>query len=178
MKIVRLLLCNSCNSCNSPQFGIVLHVLHVLHSHSNPRNETALEAELLSHLAAFPLWASGVRKWATPAHLYEVRPQKDKRGFDLISDALPFGRLWYLEVDDAIDYAKHYSRSHNAVIRVLRWGLATSSKRTSTRAISKNRNCRFSLRIKLVGVGFSYAFLRIPCGLPAILMWLEDFAMP
>ena len=28
-------------------------------------------------------------------HVYEVRPRKDKRGFDLISDALPFGRLWY-----------------------------------------------------------------------------------
>jgi hypothetical protein len=28
------------------------------------------------------------------AHAYEVRPRKDKRGVDLISDALPFGRLW------------------------------------------------------------------------------------
>ena len=28
-------------------------------------------------------------------HSYEVRPRKDRRGFDLISDALPFGRLWY-----------------------------------------------------------------------------------
>jgi hypothetical protein len=28
------------------------------------------------------------------AHVYEVRPCKDKRGVDLISDALPFGRLW------------------------------------------------------------------------------------
>src|SRR6516225_10736682 len=27
--------------------------------------------------------------------IYEVRPRKDKRGVDLISDALPFGRLWY-----------------------------------------------------------------------------------
>jgi len=27
-------------------------------------------------------------------HIYEVRPRKDKRGVDLISDALPFGRLW------------------------------------------------------------------------------------
>jgi hypothetical protein len=27
-------------------------------------------------------------------HVYEVRPRKDKRGVDLISDALPFGRLW------------------------------------------------------------------------------------
>ena len=26
--------------------------------------------------------------------VYEVRPRKDKRGVDLISDALPFGRLW------------------------------------------------------------------------------------
>src|SRR5205814_1029267 len=26
-------------------------------------------------------------------HVYEVRPRKDKRGVDLISDALPFGRL-------------------------------------------------------------------------------------
>jgi hypothetical protein len=31
----------------------------------------------------------------TDAHIYEVRPRKDKRGVDLISDALPFGRLWY-----------------------------------------------------------------------------------
>ena len=29
-----------------------------------------------------------------PAHICEVRPRKDKRGVDLISDALPFGRLW------------------------------------------------------------------------------------
>jgi hypothetical protein len=27
--------------------------------------------------------------------LYEVRPRKDKRGVDLISDALSFGRLWF-----------------------------------------------------------------------------------
>jgi hypothetical protein len=26
-------------------------------------------------------------------HVYEVRPRKDKRGVDLISDVLPFGRL-------------------------------------------------------------------------------------
>ena len=26
-------------------------------------------------------------------HVYEVRPRKDRRGFDLISEALPFGRL-------------------------------------------------------------------------------------
>ena len=30
-------------------------------------------------------------------YLYEVRPRKDHRGVNLISDALPFGRLWYDE---------------------------------------------------------------------------------
>jgi hypothetical protein len=44
--------------------------------------------------------------------------RKDHRGVDLISDALPFGGLWYLEVRDAVDYARFYSRSHDAVIRV------------------------------------------------------------
>jgi hypothetical protein len=55
------------------------------------------------------------------AHVYEVRPRKDHRGVDLISDALPFGRLWYGEpnaVSNAIGYAEHRSRSHGAVIRV------------------------------------------------------------
>ena len=27
-------------------------------------------------------------------HTYEARPRRDKRGFDLISDALPFGRSY------------------------------------------------------------------------------------
>ena len=54
-------------------------------------------------------------------HVYEVRPRKDNRGVDLISDALPFGRLWYGEpnaISNAVDYAKFFSRSHPAVIRV------------------------------------------------------------
>ena len=44
-----------------------------------------------------------------PQHVYEVRPRKDKRGVDLISDALPFGRLWYdgpNAVSHAIGYAE------------------------------------------------------------------------
>jgi hypothetical protein len=54
-------------------------------------------------------------------HVYEVRPRKDRRGVDLISDVLPFGRLWYdgpNAVTNAIGYAMHSSRSHDAVIRV------------------------------------------------------------
>jgi len=52
-------------------------------------------------------------------HLYEIRPRKDHRGLNLISDA--FGRLWYGEPDaisNAIGHAKFFSRSHDAVIRV------------------------------------------------------------
>jgi len=47
--------------------------------------------------------------------------REDKRGVDLISDVLPFGRLWYdgpNAASNAIGYATHYSRSHGAVIRV------------------------------------------------------------
>jgi hypothetical protein len=31
----------------------------------------------------------------TSQRVYEIRPRKDRRGVDLISDALPFGALWY-----------------------------------------------------------------------------------
>ena len=54
-------------------------------------------------------------------HLYEVRLCKNPRGVDLISDALPFGRLWYGEpnaISNAMSYAKFFSRSLDAVIRV------------------------------------------------------------
>jgi hypothetical protein len=53
--------------------------------------------------------------------VYEIRPRKDRRGVDLISDTLPFGRLWYGEpnaISKAIGYAKFRSRSNDAVIRV------------------------------------------------------------
>jgi hypothetical protein len=52
---------------------------------------------------------------------YEIRPRREHRGVDLISDALPFGRLWYVKpnaITNAIGYAMHRSRSHDAVIRV------------------------------------------------------------
>jgi hypothetical protein len=58
---------------------------------------------------------------ATSQHVYEVRSRKDHRGVDLISDVLPFGRLWYdgpNAVTNATGYAIHDSRSADAVIRV------------------------------------------------------------
>jgi len=55
------------------------------------------------------------------AHVYEIRPRKDHRSVDLISDALPFGRFWYTgpnAISHAIESAKFRSRSHDVVIRV------------------------------------------------------------
>jgi hypothetical protein len=55
------------------------------------------------------------------ARVYEVCPRKDHRGVNLISDALPFGRLWYSGPDaiaNAIGYAKRRSPSNRALIRV------------------------------------------------------------
>ncbi len=46
-----------------------------------------------------------------PMHAYEVRPRKDKRGVDLLSDVLPFGGLWYSKPDDAVD-TRSFSADH------------------------------------------------------------------
>ena len=50
-------------------------------------------------------------------HIYEIRPVRTGEDFDLISDALPFGRLWYQDAAAAVGYAKFYSRSQKAEIR-------------------------------------------------------------
>ena len=51
----------------------------------------------------------------TAVHIY------NHRVVDLISDALPFGGLWYdgpNAISNAVGYAEHFSRAHDAVIRV------------------------------------------------------------
>ena len=45
----------------------------------------------------------------------------DGKGCNLIGDVLRFGRLWFAgtnPIANAIKFAKFYSRSHDAVIRV------------------------------------------------------------
>jgi hypothetical protein len=64
---------------------------------------------------------SPIRSGAAKDGFYDVHPRKHHRGIHLISDALPFGRLWYIgpnAIENAIGYAKFNSRSHDAVIRV------------------------------------------------------------
>jgi hypothetical protein len=57
---------------------------------------------------------------ATPPHAephaYEVRPSASGSGFDLISDALPTGRLHFEKRRVATGYAKLNSGCHPAVI--------------------------------------------------------------
>jgi hypothetical protein len=79
----------------------------------------------------------------TSEYVYEVGPRKDHRGVDLISDALPFGRLWYGEpnaISNAIGYAKFRSRSHDTVIGVYdEAGNAIANTRPPTAAM-RSRN--------------------------------------
>jgi hypothetical protein len=54
-------------------------------------------------------------------HSYEIRPRRDNRSVDPISDVLSFGRLWYGEPNAnqrCNRIRKVYSRSHHAAIRV------------------------------------------------------------
>ena len=56
--------------------------------------------------------------------IYEVRPRKDRDGFDLINELFQYGPIWYAGPDairKAIAYAKYRShfRSQRAIIRVL-----------------------------------------------------------
>jgi len=56
--------------------------------------------------------------------IYEIRARKDGDGFDLISDQLRYGPIWYAGPDavrNAVAYAKYcsWSRSRRAIIRVL-----------------------------------------------------------
>jgi hypothetical protein len=58
---------------------------------------------------------------ANQRHVYAIRPRKDHRGVDLISDALSWvgcGLATRTQFSKAIGYAKFRSRSHDAVIRV------------------------------------------------------------
>ena len=98
-----------------------------------------------------------IRPDAFPMHVYEVRPRKDHRGVDLISDVLPFGRLWYGDpnaISNAIGYANHRSRSHDAVIRVYdeSWHPVFVSRRVflliaRLRIIPLNLSCGASFRL-------------------------------
>ena len=52
---------------------------------------------------------------------YEIRPRKDRRGVNLISDKLPYGVLWFGEpnaVEHAASYAEFNAGSEAVVISI------------------------------------------------------------
>ena len=53
-----------------------------------------------------------------PRHVYEIRPRVGSSGFELISDALPQGRLTFEKQRVASGYARLHSASHPLVIRI------------------------------------------------------------
>jgi hypothetical protein len=78
-----------------------------------------------------------------PMHVYEVRPRKDHRGVDL---RCRLGRLWHGEpnaASNAIDYAKHRSRSHDAMIRVYDEAGNVIETREQNHFSKSNRNVSF-----------------------------------
>ena len=59
--------------------------------------------------------------WSGLMNIYEVRQRRDRGASISFPMSYHFGRLWYGEPDaisNAIGYAMHSSRSHDAVIRV------------------------------------------------------------
>jgi hypothetical protein len=81
-----------------------------------------------------------------------MAPCGDKRGVDLISDALPFGRLWYGEpnaVSNATSYAKFFSRLHD--VRRRSHATRKAVPNYDTRGLRMRRN---SLKMKS-GVRFA-----------------------
>ena len=88
------------------------------------------------------LWGdanSRIEMSSTPAQdVYEIRPHKDRDGFDLISDQLRYGPIWYAGPDAvryAVAYAKYHSwtRWRRAIIRVLNESDATVCMAKSAR---------------------------------------------
>jgi hypothetical protein len=81
-----------------------------------PHSSTASVVRAQNHLTH-----RSSQRLCIPCTFTKSAPLKDHHGVDLVSNALPFGRLLYGEpkaIENAISYAKFYSRSHDAVIRV------------------------------------------------------------
>ncbi|MFL6417201.1 MAG: hypothetical protein ACJ74Y_16190 [Bryobacteraceae bacterium] len=72
-----------------------------------------------------------------------MRARTDRRGVDLIADALSFGQLWPGEpnaVSNAIEYTQHRTLSHDAVIHVYdAAGNVVEMRRTYERQAGESR---------------------------------------
>src|SRR5947209_3722312 len=78
---------------------------------------TAASRSCCQHLGAHHFATKELQRWRCRSGVSPCIGRENGR-VDLISDALPFGGLWYTKPDDAVDYATFFSRSQDAVIRV------------------------------------------------------------
>ena len=79
--------------------------------------------------------------------------RKDHRGVGLISDVLPLGLLWYgapNAIGNAIEYAKHRSRSHEALPAEVQQSSITQpavETRTASKAFEVSKRADFKIDI-------------------------------
>src|SRR5438094_5169901 len=74
--------------------------------------------------------------------IYELRPRLDGRGYNLTSDSLPFGTLWYEDPEFAVSYAKFYSQLNGCEIHLFNAKGELVETRTSNEADASNRATR------------------------------------
>jgi hypothetical protein len=108
--------------------------------------ELPLSSQLCSRLALDPANRLAV-VITSSQHVY-----KDKRGFDLISDTLPFGGLWYTKPDDAIGYAQasqpFTSSSHPRLRRSWQRDRGTRARGRLQRVVISVPNAIYSPRLR------------------------------
>ena len=106
----------NCSAFNGKRF--ILIVMKSV-SISVPVHQVGKDGLVGGHDMLLDNWLASTLRLASQ-HIYDVRPRKDKRGVELISDALPFSSVVVLLIRyrPAISYAKHRIRSHDALICV------------------------------------------------------------
>src|SRR5215468_8210513 len=89
-------------------------------------------------------------------HVYEVRPRTDRRGVDLISDVLPFGRLWYAEPNSVSNANRAHSlpvvgQMQSVILRELRdFSFSIRNERNEVTAL---RFSRSAVTLLIYGAG-------------------------
>jgi hypothetical protein len=80
-----------------PNWDVALIIRKQFDTFSKIARPSTRETSLVNHLSIASSYTA-----LYSMHAYEVRSRKDHRGVDVISDKLPFGRLWVTSLDDAM----------------------------------------------------------------------------
>ena len=86
-------------SCNTDTSSLFAAAYGLAQAYSTPSLNTGADSIFAApHSTSAPVaWQESCQQLLSlkRMHLYEVKPRKDNRGIDLVSDVLPFCRLWY-----------------------------------------------------------------------------------